>query len=104
MEVNGLADGQAYHRDRHKDGPVTVVDWTEPGLYITRLRLVSDPGHPVWDVSYCHGVLDGKHVDVELPFSELPKKGTRAAIVDFAKKEGFYAASTGILENISTLQ
>ena len=33
-----------------------------------------------------------------------PKKATKAAIVDWAKKEGFYAASTGILDNISTLQ
>ena len=103
-EVGGLKNGQAYHSDRHKDGPPSTVDWTEPGLYITRLRLVSDLGHPVWDVSYCHGILEGRHVDVCLPFSELPKKATKAAIVDWAKKEGFYAASTGILDNISTLQ
>lgn len=72
---------------------------------MTRLRLLSDPGHPVWDVSYCHGVnSDGKACEVELPFDQLPKKGMRRAIVWYAKKDGIFAKGLGILDNISTLQ
>ena len=34
---------------------LSLVYWTEPGLRVVRLRLLSDPGYPEWDVSYCHG-------------------------------------------------
>jgi hypothetical protein len=63
---------------------------------------VSDVGYPYWDVSYCHGMLDGEYVRVILPFSQLPKYKMKAAIVQYAKKEGVFIK--GILENISTLQ
>jgi hypothetical protein len=99
IESNGLLDGLAYHQQERKD-----CMWTEPGLKITRLRLVSDPGFPVWDVSYCHGVLpDGTLVAVGLPFSQLPKRGRAAFIVQHAIRDGVYAKGCGILDNISTL-
>jgi hypothetical protein len=104
-EVNGLVNGIAYHNERHNqaDG-VDEVDWTEPGLVITRLRLLSDPGFPAWDVSYCHGSLDGRHVDVRLPFSQLPKYGkggVKAALYNEAKKTGKFIK--GLFNAISTL-
>ena len=41
------------HPERHGR-----VYWDDPRLKrITRLRLLSDPGFPLWDVSYCYGVL-----------------------------------------------
>ena len=79
------------------------VCWTTPGLYVTRLRLLSDYGHPFWDVSYCHGTLDGEPVGVVLPFSQLPKKRMRAAIVGWAKECNVYAKRLGVLDNLSTL-
>lgn len=99
-ETNGLENGQSYHDIERRD-----VQWTEPGLRITRLRLVSDPGFPVWDVSYCHGMLrDGTPVAVELPFSQVPKgKKFASFIVEWAKREGVYARGIGILDNISKL-
>lgn len=104
-EVNGLVNGIAYHNERHNqnDG-VDEVDWTEPGLVITRLRLLSDPGFPAWDVSYCHGMLDGRHVDVRLPFSQLTKYGkggVKAALYNEAKKTGKFIK--GLFNAISTL-
>lgn len=92
-----------YHEERHKNGPLRRVDWTEKGLRITRLRLLSDPGFPFWDVSYCHGILDGEHVDVQLPFDQLPKRAVSKTIVEHAKRDGVYARGIGILDNISTL-
>ena len=102
-EVGGLVDGRAYHASFPSDA--RTVSWDEPHLYITRLRLLSDRGFPAWDVSYCHGVLRHTQevVRVELPFSQLPKRGYRRAIVAYAKADGLYAHGIGALENISTL-
>lgn len=104
-EVNGLVNGIAYHDGRHSQvGGVEKVYWTEPGLEITRLRLLSDPGFPAWDVSYCHGLLNGRHVDVQLPFSQLPKYGkggVKAALYKEAKTTGKFIK--GLFNAISTL-
>lgn len=101
-EFNGLVNGIAYHGERHsQEGGVESVDWTEPGLTITRLRLLSDPGFPAFDVSYCHGMLDGRHVDVILPFSQLPKFKMKAALYNEAKRTGKFIR--GLFESISTL-
>jgi hypothetical protein len=101
-ESNGLVNGPAYHADYSF---ARTVDWTEQHLRITRLRLLSDRGFPAWDVSYCHGVLchTGELVRVSLPFSQLPKRGFKRAIVEHAKRDGLYAHGLGVLSNISTL-
>jgi hypothetical protein len=80
-----------------------TVDWTDKRLAkITRLRLLSDPGFPFWDVSYCYGQLrDGTNVHVDLPFSQLPKRDMKAWIIKYAKKDGVYAKGLGIFDNIS---
>jgi len=101
-ERNGLVNPQQYHE------AVTFqirrsVEWTEPCLRITRLRLLSDASFPMWDVSYCHGIIDGEPVDVMLPFSQLPKRRLSAAIIEYAKRDHVYAKGLGILDNISTL-
>lgn len=102
-ESNGLVNGKEYHATRNEQGEIKEVCWTTPGLRVTRLRLLSDPGFPLWDVSYCHGMLDGKHVDVRLPFDQLPKRGMKVALVKAAQKAGVFAKGIGILDNISTL-
>ena len=93
-ETNGLVNGIAYHNERFdQPGGVATVGWCTKGLEITRLRLLSDPGFPVYDVSYCHGILDGRHVDVALPFSQLPKYGKggyKAALYAEAKATGSF--------------
>lgn len=102
-EFNGLVNGIEYHKDRHAQGEIETVDWIEPGLEITRLRLLSDPGFPAWDVSYCHGKLNGRHVEVRLPFSQLPKfgGGYKRALYAEAKKTGKFIK--GLFSAISTL-
>lgn len=99
-EVNGLVDGLSYHEARRG---AKTVPWTAKGLKVTRFRLLSDPGFPMWDVSYCHGELNGKPVDVSLPFFQLPKYGWKKAIVEHAKRDGVFAKGLGILDNISSL-
>lgn len=104
-ETNGLVNGLEYHKEQAENMHPTKpdVDWTEPGLRITRLRLVSDPGYPMWDVSYCYGTLDGYTVKVGLPFSQLPKNRMMNAIIEHAKRAKVYAKRLGILDNISKL-
>ena len=101
VETNGLVQPHEYRkieRDR-------TVYWTEKGLKITRLRLLSDQGFPYWDVSYCHGVLpDGTEVRVALPFYQLAKRTWKSDIVKMARHDGLYAKGTGIFEAVSALQ
>ena len=99
-ETNGLIDGKAYHADFNT---AREVDWTEKGLKITRLRLVSDPGFPVWDVSYCHGFIGKEPVVVQLPFSQIPKRNKMKFIIEHAIKDKVYAKGIGILDCVSTL-
>lgn len=98
-----------------QDQITRTVDWTEPGLRITRLRLLSDPGFGAYDVSYCDGVINGEPVAVSLPFSQLQrsyrhygeliraKRTLAQQIVAFAIADGVNAKRLGILDCISTL-
>ena len=81
------------------------VDLTDPRLArITRLRLVSDPGFPMWDLSYCYGQLaDGTHVRVDLPWYQLRKRALSADLVEMCKSVGVYGKRLGILDAVSTL-
>lgn len=103
-EINGLPEGsgQAYHSQWAN---ARTVDWSEPHLRVVRFRLLSDPGLPFWDVSYCLGVLasTGEHVRVELPFDQLPKRGWRRAVVQHAIRDKVYAQGLGLFDNVSTL-
>lgn len=95
-------EGRA-HLDAVHSGP--VLSWDSPELArITRLRLVSDPGFPMWDVSYCHGeTVDGRKCRVTLPFIQLPKGGINATIIREARRDGVYAKGLGVFDAISTL-
>ena len=100
-ETNSLNfNGHKYHSQYRN---ARLVYWTEPGLRITRLRLLSDPGYPAWDVSYCHGQIGNELVCVQLPFSDLPKRNVSKAIVGYAIRDNVYAKRLGILDAISTL-
>ena len=75
------------------------VLWDEPGLKIIRLRLLTERGYPMFDVSYALGMLKGEPVWVDLPFYNLPRRGWKRAIIDEAKAEGVYAKGLGILDD-----
>jgi hypothetical protein len=110
METNNLVEQfgsyNAYGEQVARAIKGQPVCWTDPRLKeIVRLRLLSDPSFPAWDVSYCHGQLDdGSYVDVDLPFSQLPKgRKINAQIVMWAKKDKVYAKGLGIFDAISCL-
>jgi len=99
IETNPMTPGL------HDEKEVATLSWKSPQLAcITRLRLLSDPGYPAWDVSYCLGRnLLGQKVRVALPFSELPKGNIKGAILAHARKAKVYAKRLGIFDAISTL-
>lgn len=98
-ETNAVENATAFQQylTTLSDEPVA---WTDSRLFrVTRLRLLSEPGYPYWDVSYCHGVLvDGTNVRVQLPFDRLPKQGLRAMIVRYAAQDKVYARGLGLLD------
>ena len=75
------------------------VYWDTPNLKIIRFRLLSDPGHPDWDISYCYGKVNNEVVRVYLPFDSLPKKGWKTKIVHYAIKDNVFAKRLGILDD-----
>jgi hypothetical protein len=99
QDVTGMT-GNEYHGQFSRD---TRVDWTEPGLKITRLRLLSDPGFPYWDVSYCHGeTADGRLVHVILPFDQLRKPYGRD-LIGYLNAANLNGHKLGIWNAISNL-
>ncbi len=82
-----------------------IVEWNDPQLKrIVRLRLLSDPGFPVWDVSYCVGEMrDGTPVRVDLPFNQVPRRGMMSFLVQAAARDGVHAKRLGVFDALSTL-
>ena len=105
MADYGAKETNPVSRDYHNEPTEGFVDWTDSNLVkIERLRLLSDPGFPAWDVSYCIGRLkNGRKVNVVLPFDQLPRRKMREAIVAHARRDGVYAKRLGIFEALSTL-
>ena len=92
METNNLEELYGSYKNYHEVVTNTAketVDWTDKRLAkIVRLRLLSDPGLPWWDTSYCHGQLkDGSYVNVAFPWFQLPKGKVNKTIVWWAKKD-----------------
>ena len=84
-----------------------TVQLEDPRLArINRLRLLSDPGFPFWDVSYCYGTLkDGSRVRVSLPRHQFSKRALKKDLLDMCKEAGVYGKGLGLFdpETISRL-
>jgi hypothetical protein len=99
--------GAEYHASVESGPSWSARDLQRAGGRITRLRLLSDPGFPLWDVSYCHGTLpDGRIVPVDIGTNQFPKRDAVRHLCAVAKAEGYYAKGIGLLDrgNWSTLQ
>lgn len=67
---------------------------------IDRIRLLTDPGFPYYDVSYVYGTLrDGRHVRVDLGSHQLPKRGLKGELIRLAKQANRYAKGLGMLDD-----
>lgn len=103
VEINGLVDNKAYFA---VDRSLTVRLDDKRLSRITRLRLLSEPGYPLWDLSYCHGVLkDGTHVKVQLPRWQFKRGpgGLNGDLIAMCREAGVHGKSLGIFDAISTV-
>lgn len=95
VEINGLVDPQGV-----LDSLKGEVYWNDPQLAkVFRLRLLTDPGFPFYDVSYVYGTLkNGDNVRVSVPFYQLRKKSWKSDILAAAKADGVYAKGLGFFD------
>ena len=103
-ETNPIEESR-HHSPWLRGTDAITVGWTDRDLSrITRLRLLTEPGFPLYDVSYCWGGLhSGRKVEVRLPFDQLPRKNMRGAIIEAAKQDGVYASGLGVFDALSIL-
>ena len=96
-ETNNIAFAAYNHNDVDYDEYVTLGD---PRLKsIDRLRLLTEPGYPYYDISYCYGTLkDGRHVRLSGCPASLPRRNLKGALIQWAKDEGVYAKGLGLLD------
>lgn len=95
-----ITNGTEYHAT-YRDAP--RVPWSAKGLKITRVRMLSDPGFPWWDVTYCYGEIDGKPVNVDLPFHQLNKRKWKSEAIEHAKRDGVYLKGINFFNAVAGL-
>jgi|SRR5262245_58699705 len=96
IETNPITD----EHKRIREAANETVELSDPRLArITRLRLVTDPGFPMWDVSYCYGRLkDGKDVRVRLPLHQFPRRSLNRDLIDMCQRAGVYGKALGLFD------
>jgi len=66
---------------------------------IVRLRLLTEPGYPCYDISYVYGVLkDGSHCRIDGAPMSIGRRTAKRDLIDWAKEEGAYAKGLGLLD------
>jgi len=96
VEINPITD----EFKRIREAADETVDLGDPRLArITRLRLVTDPGFPMWDLSYCYGRLkDGTDVRVQLPQWQFSKRNLNGDLIAMCKEAGVFGKALGIFD------
>jgi hypothetical protein len=97
-ESNPIWTSEANHTNVDFDEHVTLGD---PRLErIVRLRLLTDPGYPYFDISYCYGKLkDGRYVRIANTPQHLRRRALKTDLIAWAKSEGVYAKGLGLLDD-----
>lgn len=96
-ETNNIAFAEYNYEQVDYDEYVTLGD---PRLAsIDRLRLLTEPGYPYYDISYCYGTLkDGRHVRISGAPQHLRRSKPKADLIAWAREEGAYAKGLGLLD------
>ena len=96
-ETNPLWTSEATHEN---------IDWDErswlgdPRLKrIVRLRLLTEPGYPYMDISYCYAQLkDGRFVRLDGAPMSISRRKPKADLIAWAREEGVNAKALGLLD------
>lgn len=100
LETNPLPSPD-YHQVERKR-----IDWSQlkrtDKIECERLRLLTDPRSPVFDISYFHVIVNGERYQVHnLPFTNLPKRRWKSKLVQACKDQGIFIRN--LFENVSIL-
>lgn len=97
-ETNPIWASEATHENVDYDEHVRLGD--KRLARIVRLRLLTEPGYPYFDISYCYGQLkDGRYVRISGAPLNLGRKTLKRDLIDWAKSEGAYAKGLGLLDD-----
>lgn len=96
-QTNGIEDVTAWQQFIAEAGHTHLGD---PQLAkITRLRLLTEPGYPYFDISYCYGELkNGQAVRIDGAPRHLSRRTPKGDLIAWAKSEGAYAKGLGLLD------
>ena len=120
VETNGLNGGPNVEERGAQAGKpsrdsVDHIDdgrpyWAQPDFKrFVRIRLLSDPGYPVWDLSYAYGEwIDGSIQRINFVpgmngYGQFPKRKWKTNAVNEAKQWGVYLKRLEFFDAISTL-
>jgi hypothetical protein len=96
-ETNPIWASESTHENVDFEEYVTLSD---PRLArITRVRLLTEPGYPYYDISYIYGVLkDGRHIRLADAPMHLSRRAPKADLIAWAKAEKVFAKGLGLLD------
>ena len=111
VHADGEVVGAEYHSGVSYDNQMTLGQLVRAGGRVTRVRLLTENwgGRRMADISYIHGTLpDGTVVPLYIDASGGPlygPQGMKHEFVEWAKREGVFAKTCGLLdeENWSVL-
>lgn len=97
-ETNPIWMSEATHENVHYDLHVTLGD--SRLKRIVRLRLLTEPGYPYMDISYCYGQLkDGRYVRLDGVPMSISRRKPKADLIAWAREEGVNAKALGLLDD-----
>lgn len=67
---------------------------------VLRLRMLTEPGYPYFDISYCYAELkDGTQVRLAGVPAQVGRKTIKRDLIAWAREEGAYAKGLGLLDD-----
>jgi hypothetical protein len=97
-ETNPLWTSEATHEN--VDFSIHVTLGSPEVARVVRLRLLTEPGYPYFDISYCYVQLkDGRYARLSDTPMSLGRKTLKRDLIAWAREEGAYAKGLGLLDD-----
>lgn len=96
-ETNPLWMSEATHENVDYDQHVVLADRNL--VRIVRVRLLTEPGYPYYDVSYIYGQMkDGSYVRLADAPMHLSRRNPKGDLIAWAKESKRFAKDLGLLD------
>lgn len=99
-ETSSIEDFGELRAVEYRTAPLVPLSDKERVRHLVRVRLLTGPGDPVWDISYVWALgKDRKNpVRVDMPGWQLPREGMTWALYRMFTEAGRYAKIMGLSE------